>query len=137
MKNYIYTGAFIDAKILNGAISFLGKSRLAKLIEFPHVTFQFKPETVAESLFGEKIYIKVLGYGNDGKNEGLRVEAFATNQLLADMINEISVPHITVSVSADGKPVDTAKLSFSPIPSFFMEATYGAYTPEGVILEKR
>ena len=136
MKNYIYTGAFIDQKILLGAIKSIKGDRLEKLIEFPHITFQFHPETVPTLLFGEKIYVRVVGYSNDGKNEGLKVEAFAANPLLSDMIKEILVPHITISVSAKGKPVDTAKLDFHRIEPFFMEMTFGAYTPEGVILEK-
>ena len=135
-KTYIYTGAFIDQRILLGAVKSIKGDRLAKLIEFPHVTFQFKPETVPTPLFGEKVYVRVVGYGNDGKNEGLKVEAFAANPLLADMINEIPVPHITVSTSADGKPVDTAKLNFHRVEPFFMEMTFGGYTPEGVVLEK-
>jgi hypothetical protein len=132
-NNVIYTGAFIDIATLHKTIK-VG-NRLEKLIENPHVTFQFRPETAPTSLFGEKVCVKVVGYGNDGKNEGLKVEVFANNQMLSKMAKEILVPHITISVSADGKPVDTAKLTFHPIKPFFLEMTFGAFTSNGVILE--
>ncbi len=131
--NVIYTGAFIDVATLHNAIN-VG-NRLEKLIENPHVTFQFRPETAPTPLFGEKVCVKVVGYGNDGKNEGLKVEVFADSQMLSKMAKEILVPHITISVSADGKPVDTAKLAFQPIEPFFLEMTFGAFTHKGVVLE--
>ena len=134
MKTIIYTGAFIDVATLHKNIDF--GSRLETLIENPHVTFQFRPKTVPAPLFGEKVRVKVVGYGNDGLNEGLKVEVSTNNQMLSTMAEEIRVPHITISVSADGKPVDTAKLAFQPIEPFFLEMTFGAFTPEGVIMEQ-
>lgn len=135
MNKTIYTGAFINCETLHTAIKSIGQ-RLEKLIENPHVTFQFRPETVPSPLFGEMVKVKVVGYGNDGKNEGLKVEVCEANQMLSQMANEILVPHITISVSADGKPVDTSKLDFYPIEPFFLDMTFGAYTTNGVILEK-
>ena len=136
-KNFIYTGVFFNKEELLEKVNVLETERLAKIIADPHVTFKFRPATVDTSLFGEKVVVEVIGYGNDGKNEGLFVVLHTENDVLAEMAKEIAVPHITVSVSADGKPVDTGKLSFEPIPvPFAIEGVFGAFTSEGVITEK-
>ena len=85
----------------------------------------------------------VIGYGNDGKNEGLLVELVSVeipdiNDIFCDvhemylLAKSIPVPHITLSVSKDGKPVDTGKLNFDqPIPDEFKDqiiiGTFGGF----------
>lgn len=136
--NFIYTGIFFDKEeLLSKVKTAFENKRLERVIADPHVTFAFRPKTVDTSLFGEKVIVEVVGYGNDGKNEGLFVSLHARNHTVAEMAKEIAVPHITISVSADGKPVDTGKLSFEPIPvPFIIEGVFGAFTPEGVTTEK-
>lgn len=133
MKQIIYTGAFIDVHKLQIAVNSIGY-RLERPIANPHVTFQFRPKTVPAPLFGENVCVKVVGYGNDGKNEGVKVELCEASPMLLEMAEAIPVPHITVSVSAEGKPVDTSKLDFHSIEPFFLDMTFGAFTTEGVIL---
>lgn len=133
----IYTGVFFNKQELLKKVDVLETERLARIITDPHVTFKFRPTMVDTSLFGEKVAVEVIGYGNDGKNEGLFVSLHTENTVLAEMAKEITVPHITVSVSTDGKPVDTGKLSFEPLSiPFTIEGIFGAFTPEGVVTEK-
>lgn len=123
---YVYVGVFLKKENLMKRIENLG-SRLSKGIEFPHITFQFRPENVNEKLFGSKIIVKAIGYGNNGKNEGLKVELSSTNPELQSMIEAIEVPHITLSISDDGKPVDTRFLSFEDIEPFEICGTFGGF----------
>lgn len=129
-----YVGCFVNFEDFQSAISCIRKNPLGNDIQEPHVTFEYKPEKVNQSLFGERIHIKVVGYGNDGKNEGLKVKLESDNPSIRTMIAKIEVPHITISVSSDGKPVDTKKLVFEDINSIEMEGKYGGYTKWGKVV---
>lgn len=124
---YKYIGCFIDYDALHKAIAHLPQARLAKVIEHPHVTFAYRPDCVDTALFGEPIALTVVGYGNDGINEGLLVEVQTKNAVLQAMADDIAVPHITLSISEDGKAVNTAKLTFSPIAPFGLCGHFGGY----------
>lgn len=76
-----------------------------------HVTLQFygKSEPSAEEkeeqkrLRGSVKEFVVIGYGNDGKNEGLLCEGTQEN----------GTPyHVTLSFSSDSKPVNTGRMKF-------------------------
>ena len=129
-KEIIYWGIFVDQKQLE-TYGFPG--RLARRIEQPHVTFSFRPKpgTVHNELFGKPVRILVRGYGLDDRNEGL--EVFLPNDLQKYYRNE-ATPHITVSVAADVKPVDTGKLWFEDFVDMciILNGRIGAFTPEGV-----
>lgn len=91
---------------------------LDKTIESQHITFSFKPDEdkFKEALpyLGAECSIKILGYGNDGHNEGLLVQVNSSLPYYAS-----DKQHITLSVSENCKPVDTAKLDFNqPIPEY-------------------
>lgn len=131
---YIYTGCFIPNNTLLSSLSGLNRVPLARQIQNPHVTFSYKPQSVDTALFGEPINIRVVAYGNDGNNEGLRVEVFSDNPAIMNMIQQISVPHITLSVRESGKPVNTASLAFRPIEPFTLQGRYGTYTADGNIV---
>ena len=136
-NNFIYTGVFFNKEELLKKVEFLGEERLERVIADPHVTFAFRPKTVDTSLFGEKVTVEAVGYGNNGKNEGLVVTLKSNNSKIMEMSKVIPVPHITLSVSADGKPVDTWALAFLEMKEpFIIEGTFGAFTPEGVVTEK-
>ena len=47
--------------------------------------------------------ITIIGYGNDGLNEGLKVVLKADNLVIQHMIDKIEIPHITVAVSNEGR----------------------------------
>lgn len=124
---YKYIGCFINFQKFQEAIKSLPAVRLDRVIEHPHITFVYRPDSVDTSLFGEPMDITVVGYGNDGTNEGLLVELGVQNPTLAAMAKRIPVPHITISVSADGQPVDTAKLTFSPMEPFSLMGYFGGF----------
>ena len=133
---YKYIGCFIDYDALHKALAHLPQARLAKVIEHPHITFAYRPERVDTALFGEALSISVTGYGNDGTNEGLLVEVHTENVLLQAMVNDIAVPHITVSISEAGEAVNTAKLAFSPIAPFELHGYFGGYRFDGTVDKK-
>lgn len=129
MRKYIYTGVFFQFDEIRKDLDFYCTSnRLAKVIEHPHVTFTYKPDEVHPELFGREVVFRVVGYANDGKNQGIKVKVA---RMATDLLSEyetIKVPHITISVSADGKPVDTANLHFEDIEeTFCIAGRYGAY----------
>lgn len=133
-QDYIYIGCFVDPALLRAAADQVTGAHLARIIEAPHVTFQYKPSAVDESLFGEEIDIIVLGYGNDGANEGFLVRLEARHPALAAWIKTIEVPHITISVSPTGKPVDTRYLTFRPLPAFHLTGIFGGYAQPGQVV---
>ncbi len=135
---YRYIGCFIDKETLEAACASLARTPLWRNIENPHVTFAFMPETVDVSLFGQKVFLTVVGYGNDGKNEGLAVQVRCENDRLQTMAEAIAVPHITLSVAEGAHTVDTAKLSFAPVAPFALEGVFGGYIENvGADIEKR
>lgn len=123
MKNdkYIYIGIFVDydtlQKFVNDNIT---KDRLSRMTERPHVTFAFRPKEYNPDLIGKLVMLKVVGYACDGKNQGLQIEMDNTSipEILAEF-DKIKNPHITLSISDDGKPVDTGKMEFSQIEKPF------------------
>lgn len=129
---YKYIGCFVDFHELHAAIG-QPEARLARVIENPHVTFVYRPDSVDLSLFGIPIALTVTGYGNDGINEGLSVTIDTENAALQAMAKDIPVPHITVSVSEDGEPVDTAKLQFTPIEPFRLTGYFGGFRFDGSV----
>ena len=131
--NYIYIGCFVSLNILFARLADFSNNRLPKIIKNPHITFSYMPHAVNEALFGEDVRLTVTGYGNDGENEGVSVVMQSENTELAEMIKRIEVPHITVSVSETGRPVNTRRLLFRPIEPFEMAAEFGGYSKFGRI----
>lgn len=126
-STYEYVGCFVDQEELLEKLKDVGTGHLDRVIKYTHVTFEYKPETVDETLFGEELGIKIVGYGKNGENEGVRVELTTENPRLREMISEIEIPHITLSVSEKGKPVNTKYLSYSPIYPIKITGIYGGY----------
>ena len=126
---YIYTGVFFDAAELDKIVDEITKTRLFRLIENPHVTFAFKPSRVNPDLFGQKAEFVIVGYACDGKNQGLQVAMRVSESMaLYQEFRLIGNPHITVSVSEDGKPVDTGNMTFKPLfNELIISGTYGGF----------
>lgn len=134
-SEYIYIGCFFDADTLWAAVAPFAPRRLERPVRAPHVTFVYRPERVDTRLFGREVTVRVTGYGNDGRNEGLRVELVTDEPALEALARAISLPHITLSVSRKGRPVDTAGLAFSPVEPFFLTGRFGGWRPDvGVTL---
>lgn len=137
---YIYTGVFFDSAELVSKFacfaSFIEEETLSNVIENPHVTFTYKPKDVRKDLLGKPVRFRVIGYACDGKNQGLQVEVLSIHSSLLSEYGTIKVPHITISVSEDGRPVDTGKLDFKPISvPFEVVGTYGVFTNDGILLK--
>lgn len=133
-QDYIYIGCFFDFDELQAAVAPIAPRRLERPISAPHVTFVYHPERVDTRLFGREVTVRVTGYGNDGRNEGLQVEVLTQDPILREMALHIPTPHITLSVSRRGRPVDTAGLAFSPVEPFSLTGRFGGYLPDGSVL---
>lgn len=131
---FVYVGCFVRFENFQSAIRHIRKNPLENDIQDPHITFAYKPKEVVQSLFGEKIHIIIVGYGNDGLNEGLKVQLRADNPAIQSMIDQIEVPHITIAVSSEGKPVHTKNLDFENINPIEMEGKYGGYARWGHVI---
>lgn len=85
-------------------------------IQYKHVTTEFKPAKTHENLYGERAWFKIIGYACDGDNEAYKVELFhCDNDELKELYKKIDIPHITISVSKTGKPVNSRYLEFKEI----------------------
>lgn len=132
-QKYHYIGCFFEPGLLFDKISERFPQRLSRTIKAPHVTFAYRPDTVNEALFGEKITVRIVSYGNDGTNEGVGVELFSANKEIIKMAEQIEVPHITLSVSRNGKPVNTRYLQFFAVEPFEVTGVMGGYTDDGQV----
>ncbi len=121
----VYLGCFIDFATFQSAVQKIRFNPLERDIKKPHVTFEYKPKEIDRTLFGEEVKIKVIGYGNDGINEGVKVQVFSKNPTIQELYEKIEVPHITIAVSSGGKPVNTRFLKFKEIEPFELTGIYG------------
>lgn len=124
----IYNALFIDSADKDKLLT-ISSQHLSKIIAEPHVTLHFRPvgANVYSNLWGSKAELTVVGYANDGKNEGVLVKIKAEDPILQSLYSSVETPHITISVSDDGKPVDTAKLDFQLCDPVTLHATFGAF----------
>ena len=77
MDTPIYHGIFFDQHDIENAVRKINspyKKSLSKEIKYPHITFGFKVPIKDYFPIGEEATIKIVGYGNDGGNEGLLAE---------------------------------------------------------------
>lgn len=76
-----------------------------------HVTLAYNPSTEQLSalmpFLGKMVEVKIVGYANDNRNEGLQVDFTGIPYFGAEK------KHITISRVKTAKPVDTGKLDFS------------------------
>ena len=122
----LYAGLFVDPNELYRKV----QPTLEKPIEIPHITTAFKPDLSQLHLdqLGNDAKITAIGYGNDGKNEGLLVKIEADDPELQATCDTLETPHITLSVSDEGRAKDTAFLDFSPLEHpFEITGRYGLF----------
>lgn len=114
-KYYYFMGCFFERDTILSLAEHYGTNRLFKIIKCPHVTFKFRPKDIPVDLLGQEMKFKVVGYGNDGKNEGLLVklvyETFEHGKA-KELYSKIKIPHITVSVSEISRARYTSDLDF-------------------------
>ena len=121
-----YSGLFVD----NNAVLANIQPQLKNVIPDMHVTTNFQPggKEVRLDQVGTQAKITAIGYGNDGKNEGLLVKVEAEDPEIQAAIDVVPVPHITLSVADDAHPKDTDKLDFKPLEKpFEITGTYGIF----------
>ena len=89
------------------------------------------------NILQKSIKIKIIAYGNNGDNEGFKVELFTSNKHLQKMVNNIPVPHITISISDTAKAVNTRCLNFVPLNnSIDIEGEFGGFI-DGKVINNR
>ena len=112
-----YTGIFVDGEKLYSETP----AHLENTIRNPHVTINFAPDEAQLHLdeLGKKARIFVTGYGNNGKNEGLLVKVETDDPVIQKMVNQVKIPHITLSYSKDSHPMYTSDLEFYPLKNPF------------------
>lgn len=115
MELYEYVGCFFDYIELSEKVRSIRKNPLPCEKPKPHVTFVYGPSQVDTDLFGTEILATVVGYGNDGENEGVLVTLSCQDPRLTEMIEQIPCPHITLAVSQTGQAVNTRYLEFQPV----------------------
>ena len=133
---YIYLACFIPYHKLLPKLSDIQRTCLDRIIYHPHVTVRYRPEDVDETLFGTPVRIRVTGYGNDGRNEGLGVSLSTENPELQKLTDGIEVPHITLSVAAGSNAADTRNLTFLPIEPFEITGRYGGFITDSRIITR-
>lgn len=121
-----YAGIFLDLS-QNPNIKNISRHILANRIVHQHITLIYKPESSQPflDLVGEMAIVKVVGYAASEENEGLQVEILSDNRQIREMVTKISVPHITLSISEDGKAKNTCNLPFEPILPFYVYGRFG------------
>ncbi len=122
-----YSGLFVNRDELYQACP----PQLEKTVDEPHVTINFRPESKQLHLdqVGSNAKIIAIGYGNDGKNEGLLVKVESDDPEIQAAVDEVAVPHITLSYSKDSHPMYTSGLEFTPLEQpFEISGTYGIFT---------
>lgn len=133
MKKIHYVGCFFDRTALFACPEARKHPRLDRSILHPHVTFAYRPSLVPRALFGLPVTVRVTGYGCDGENEAFSVAFEEVPENLRPLTERIALPHITLSVSRDGKPVNSKTLSFAPVPSFLLCGTFGGMDEAGTL----
>lgn len=114
----IYTGVFFKE---------FKKCELSRKIKTPHVTFEYMPKVVDETLFGKQVTFRVVGYACNKENEGYFVEFVDGPKEIKEQFEKIAVPHITLSVGQGGRPVNTRYLKFQPIKPFEVKGIFGGF----------
>ena len=126
--NVIYEAFFVPGQL---------NSKLSKDIEFKHITTEFKPAKTHEHLYGQQATFMVTGYGNDEVNEGYRVKLVSCeSDELRELYEAIPIPHITLSISPEGKAVNTKNLDFKPIDEFIVFTKFGGFLGKPIYKEE-
>lgn len=121
-----YEGIFVSQEAVNAALDAYGISdRLDREIAMPHVTCAYKPTDPRYDLVGKPVELQIVGYGNDGKNEGFLVDVSDKDADIHEMSLYNDQPHITISVAQGARPVDTVRLDFEPIEPIILRGVYG------------
>ena len=133
MEKVEYIGCFFDPQEMKKHVNGIERTALYRTISSPHVTFVYNPSSIPKEMLGQEVTVQAEGYGNDGENEALQVSFLKLPAGLEALAAGIPVPHITLSVSRQGKPVNSRYLTFKPIAPFALTGIFGAMDEDGVL----
>ena len=128
----VYAGLFLDPEDLYSK----KQATLEKVVEHPHVTTAFKPNSDQLYLaqIGSNARIYAVGYGNNGENEGLLVRVKAEDPEIQEACDALDTPHITLSTSKKGQAKNTAFLDFVPLEEpIELTGKYGIFSQGSVL----
>lgn len=133
MNKIKYIGCFLEQSLVLKYAEQQNTDRLYRVIEHPHVTFAYEPEMIPYELFGLSVTVRVTSYGNDGENEAFGVEFENLPKELLELAMLIEIPHITISISKNSKPVNSKYIKFNPIEPFCIQGVFGGKDHEGFV----
>ena len=120
MAEIRYIGAFLTNNL---------KSKLSNTVQYQHVTFAYEPTEapldICSRLYGQSVIFRCVGYGNNGVNEGYKVEIAESSPEVARLFSNIAIPHITCGLSESAEAVNTRYLHFEPTEPFSVGAVLG------------
>ena len=137
MREIEYIGCFFPRDVIGEWAAAQCGERLYRTIANPHVTFAYRPEKIPYEAFGTPVEVTVVSYGCDGENEAFGVELGDLPQVLLPLAQQIAVPHITISVSKRGKPVNSRYVSFAPIKPFVLQGIFGGMGTDGKVYTQK
>lgn len=143
----IYSGIFIDQKELHDKFP----PTLYHAIRDPHVTVSYRPDAKGVFLdaLNDEARIRVIGYGNNGENEGLLAEVIADNPAIqknlqdnigiSDDIETKPIPvHITLSIDEHTSAYNTRKLNFRPLKTpVELTGNYKLFCKDGTLISDK
>lgn len=107
---------------------------LEKIVEDVHITFAFRPsDRLPDEILGKTFTIGVVGSGRTEDNHGYEV---ILPMDLHKYYKGSSPKHITVSLSPNGKPVDTKHIPFQRWDDddmVFIQGKMGYFTNKGIV----
>lgn len=143
----IYAGLFINPEDLYDKFP----PSLSHKIRDPHVTTAYHPGV--EKLFLDSLdsgaAIRAIGYGNDGKNEGLLVEVLADDPAIQKTLIERTAQnsngelkptpmHITLSIAEGAEAFSTRNLHFEPLSTpIELTGHYKLFRNDGALLSDK
>ena len=135
----LYSGLFVDSQALYSQ----APATLEHQIEHPHVTTSYRPD--AEHLRADQLgvgaKITAIGYGNNGRVEGLLVRVEADDPAVQQVCDErgAEMPlHITLSHAEGAQPQETGQLEFHKLEELIeLTGTYGLFIQGKAVTDKR
>lgn len=137
MRKIEYIGCFFPREAVLEKAALHHKDRLYRSIANPHVTFVYQPDTIPYEAFGTPITVTVVSYGRDEENEAFGVVLGDLPEVLQLLADNIRVPHITISVSQSGKPVNSKYICYEPIEPFTLQGVFGGLDTNGNVCTQK
>ena len=114
-----YEGIFFDDEEVKKIQSY-ELNHLGCINDCVHCTFVYKPtdEKIYDELLNKEISIYLISYGSSKNNSGFEVlipKKYMKYYNNYDINGNYVKPHLTSSISKNGKSKDTCKLKFTPL----------------------